>query len=164
MHTEDEITQLEKSALTLTSQQEKLYSSINEHTIALSKRSEELQQERDFIQSLINTVQMVVITLDKQCQITSFNHFSEKITGYTASEIVHSSFEQFFPAEQWSETKNILTHLTLTDQSLSQQESELTNKITGNVHIISWLFSSLNHLTDDSVILAVRSRYNREKT
>jgi diguanylate cyclase (GGDEF)-like protein/PAS domain S-box-containing protein len=151
----DEITQLENSALELTSQQENLYDTINEHTIALSKRSEELQQERDFIQSLIDTAQMVIITLDKECRITSFNHYSEEITGYSASEIVHSSFEQFFPTEQWSETKNILTHLAMTEQTLSQQESELTNKTTGNVHIISWLFSSLNHLTDDSVVLAV---------
>ncbi|MBL1319769.1 MAG: EAL domain-containing protein [Methylophaga sp.] len=151
----DEFTQLEKAAFELTSQQESLYDSVKGHTIALSKRSEELQQERDFIQSLINTAQMVIITMDKQCLITSFNHFSEEITGYASTEIVHSSFERFFPIEQWSETKNILTRLQTTDQTISQQESELINRSTGTAHIISWLYSSLNHLTDDSVILAV---------
>ncbi len=151
----DELTQLEKSTFELTSQQESLYDSIKDHTITLSKRSEELQQERDFVQSLINTAQMVIITMDKQCLITSFNHFSEEITGYASTEIVNSSFERFFPTEQWSETKNILTRLQTTDQTISQQESELINHSTGSIHIISWLFSSLNHPTDDSVILAV---------
>jgi diguanylate cyclase (GGDEF)-like protein/PAS domain S-box-containing protein len=151
----DEFTQLEKSAFELTSQQESLYDSVKDHTIALSKRSEELQQERDFVQRLINTAQMVIITMDKECLITSFNHFSEEITGYASTEIVHSSFERFFPIEQWSETKNILTRLQTTDQTISQQESEIINRSTGNVHIISWLYSSLNHPTDDSVILAV---------
>lgn len=151
----DELTQLEKSTFELTSQQESLYDSITDHTIALNKRGEELQQERDFVQSLINTAQMVIITMDKHCIITSFNHFSEEITGYASTEIVNSSFDRFFPTEQWAETENILIHLKTTDQAISQQESELINRSTGAVHIISWLYSSLNHPTDDSVILAV---------
>jgi diguanylate cyclase (GGDEF)-like protein/PAS domain S-box-containing protein len=151
----DELTQLETSTFKLTSQQESLYDSIKDHTITLSKRSEELQQEHNFVQSLINTAQMVIITLDKQCLITSFNHFSEEITGCASSEVIHSSFERFFPTEQWSETKNILTRLQTTDQTINQQESELINRSTGSVHIISWVYSSLNHSTDDSVILAV---------
>lgn len=151
----DEFSQLEKSTFELTSQQESLYDSIKDHTIALNKRGEELQQERDFVQSLINTAQMVIITLDKQCLVTSFNHFSEEISGYASTEIVNSSFERFFPAEQWTETKNILVRLQSSDQAISQQESELINRSTGSVHIISWLYSSLNHPTDDSVILAV---------
>jgi len=151
----DEFTQLEKSTFELTSQQESLYDSIKDHTIALNKRSEELQQERNFMKSLINTAQMVIITLDKQCLVTSFNHFSEEISGYASSEIVNSSFERFFPTQQWTETKNILLLLQSSEQTISRQESELINRSTGSVHIISWLYSSLNHPMDDSVILAV---------
>ncbi len=121
----DELTQLEKSTFELTSQQESLYDSIKDHTITLSKRSEELQQERDFVQSLINTAQMVIITMDKECLITSFNHFSEEITGYASSEIVHSSFERFFPTDLWPETKDILTRYQSSAQSTTRKEPEL---------------------------------------
>ncbi len=151
----DELGQLEKSTFELTSQQENLYDSIEEHTIALSKRGEELQQERDFIHSLINTAQMLIITMDKECLITSFNSYAEHITAYKSEQIIYSSFERFFPTEKWLETKNILLHLDPSKQVINQQEAELINRKTGSIHIISWLYSSLNHPTDGSAILAV---------
>lgn len=150
----DELDQLELSTNELTSQLEDLHLSVKERTESLHTRSIELQQERDFVKSLIDTAQLIIITIDRHCKITSFNDFAEQVTGYLEKDIINTPFERFFPKQQWTEIQPTLFELKQNDQSVSQQESEFIHH-DGSIHIISWLHSSLNHPTDSSVILSV---------
>jgi diguanylate cyclase (GGDEF)-like protein/PAS domain S-box-containing protein len=150
----DELDQLELSTGELTSQLEDLNLSVKERTESLHTRSIELKQERDFVKSLIDTAQLIIITIDRNYKITSFNDYAEQVTGYLETDIINTSFERFFPKPHWTEVKSTLFELNSNLQSVSQQESEFIHH-DGSIHIISWLHSSLTHPTDSSVILSV---------
>jgi len=150
----DELDQLESSTYTLTAQLEQLHDSIKERTDALHSRSVELVQERDFVKSLIDTAQLIIITIDRQCKITSFNDFAEEITGYFEKDILNSPMSRFFPMAQWPEIEQSLIELKNNPKTVSQQESEFIHS-DGSLRIVSWLHSSLEHPTDSSVVLSV---------
>ena len=158
----DELDQLEISTYALTSQLEDLHISIKERSEALHSRSMELRQERDFIKSLIDTAQLIIVTIDRQCQITSFNDFGEHITGHLEIELLNTPFKRLFPHDQWPEVEASLLHLKKHPGAVSQQESEFINS-DGSLHIISWLHSSLAHPTDSSVVLAVGLDITKKK-
>jgi len=153
-HQADELDQLEISTHELTIQLEELHHSVKERSEALNNRSIELLQERDFVRSLIDTAQLIIITIDRDGNITSFNDFAEKITGYLEKDLLNSPFEGLFPTQQWQEVAPTLAHLKGKPRAVSQQESEFINH-DGSIHLISWLHSSLEHPTDESVILSV---------
>lgn len=150
----DELDQLENSTHELTIQLEQLHNDVKEHSESLYLRGTELQQERDFVRSLIDTAQLIIITIDRNCNITSFNDFAEQVTGYLEQDIINTSLERFFPTEQWPEIKTTLSELKNNSRSVNQQESEFIHS-DGSIHIISWLHSSLEHPTDSSVVLSV---------
>lgn len=150
----DELDQLELSTDELTSQLEHLHISVKERSESLHTRSIELKQERDFVKNLIDTAQLIIITIDRNCKITSFNDYAEQVTGYLETDIVNTSFERFFPKLHWPEVQSTLFDLKSNLQSVSQQESEFIHH-DGSIHIISWLHSSLTHPTTSSVILSV---------
>jgi diguanylate cyclase (GGDEF)-like protein/PAS domain S-box-containing protein len=150
----DELDQLEQSTDELTSQLEYLQLSVKERTESLHTSSIELKQERDFVKNLIDTAQLIIITIDRKCNITSFNDYAEEVTGYLEKDIINTSFERFFPTAYWPEVESTLFDLKNSLQSVSQQESEFIHQ-DGTIHIISWLHSSLAHPTTSSVILSV---------
>ena len=153
-HKSDELDQLELSTHALTIQLEQLHNSVKERTQALHNRSVELLQERDFIKSLIDTAQLIIITIDHDCNITSFNDFAEEITGYFEKDIIHSPISRFFPKSQWPSIETTLIELQNNPRAVSQQESEFIHN-DGSLRIVSWLHSSLEHPTDSSVVLSV---------
>lgn len=150
----DELDQLEQSTDELTYQLEHLQLSVKERTESLHTSSIELKQERDFVKNLIDTAQLIIITIDRDCHITSFSDYAEQVTGYLEEDILNSSFERFFPKEQWPEIQSTLFDLKENIASVSQHESEFIHH-DGSIHIISWLHSSLAHPTTSSVILSV---------
>lgn len=152
-HTLDELDLLEHATHDLTSQLEHLHDSVKERTELINMRSSELQRERDFIKSLIDTAQLIIITIDKQCRISSFNDFAENVTGYLEKDIINTPIERFFPEEQWPEVRSTLIELKQNPNTVSQQESEFILN-NGEVHIISWLHSSLG-TTEGPVVLSV---------
>tara|TARA_R110002050_G_scaffold1244_1_gene8470 strand:- start:8847 stop:11669 length:2823 start_codon:yes stop_codon:yes gene_type:complete len=151
----DELDHLELSTNELTSQLEHLHLSVKDRTESLHTQSLELKQERDFVKSLIDTAQLIIITLDRDCKLTSFNDYAEQITGYSESDIINTPFERFFPKSQWPEVESTLFELKNNLRLVSQQESEFIHN-DGSIHIISWLHSSLTRpTTTSSVILSV---------
>jgi len=150
----DELDQLEISTHALTVQLEQLHNSVKERSEALHNRSIELLQERDFVKSLIDTAQLIIITIDRHCNITLFNDFAEKTTGYLESDLINTPFKALFPKRQWEEVEPTFAHLKKNPRAVSQHETEFINH-DGSHRIISWLHSSLEHPTDDTVVLSV---------
>jgi two-component system cell cycle sensor histidine kinase/response regulator CckA len=64
-----------------------------------NKLSEEaLKQERDFIRSVVNTAQTIILTLDKEGRILEFNPYMEQISGYRLDEVKGKDwFTTFLP-------------------------------------------------------------------
>ncbi|THK41780.1 EAL domain-containing protein [Methylophaga sp. SB9B] len=143
----DELDLLETATVSLTTQLEQLHISVEKQTFAL-------QQERDFVKNLINTAQLIIITLDQQCRITSFNQYAERITGISANEIINKPIQGFFSAEEWPHIYQAFTEIKEKRSSVQQMEADFIHR-KDNVRVISWMHSSLNVQNNDSVILSV---------
>ncbi len=48
---------------------------------------ESLDRERNFSRRLIDTAQAIILVLDPQCRIVTFNKYTEKLTGYSLEEV-----------------------------------------------------------------------------
>ena len=53
----------------------------------LKKFEDELKRERDFNRAILNTTDSLIVVIDLEGRIVTFNHSCEKITGYTIGEI-----------------------------------------------------------------------------
>jgi|GEM_PF-1469862 len=64
------------------------------------KRAEAaLRSERDFVHSLLDTANSLIVCLDNQARITVFNNECEKVTGYTREEVIGKSWPEIFLPE-----------------------------------------------------------------
>jgi PAS domain S-box-containing protein len=66
---------------------------------ARRERSEELlRKEHDFLESLLQTVQVIVLVLDQNARIVRFNPYMEELSGYRLEEVRGREwFETFLP-------------------------------------------------------------------
>lgn len=117
-------------------------------------KNRELSKERDFIKSLLDTAQLIVLTIDKKFSITLFNDYGEKITGFNKEEMLETNVARMFPAGHWSEANIHFNELLAGHLRIAQQEAELIDK-QGLIRHISWLHSRLEHDNQQAVILSV---------
>lgn len=75
--------------------QEHLEELVAERTAELQQATSELTAERDFIDSVLDTVGALVIVLDAAGRIVRFNRACEEITGYSAEEVSGRPFWDF---------------------------------------------------------------------
>lgn len=75
--------------------QEHLEELVAERTAELERATSELKAERDFIDSVLNTVGALVIVLDAEGRIVRFNRACEEVTGYSAEEVRGRPFWDF---------------------------------------------------------------------
>ncbi len=70
-----------------------------ESEIGESQRAQEmLGKERDFVARLLDTVQVIVLVLDPEAHIVSFNSYMEQLSGYRLEEVKNRDwFETFVP-------------------------------------------------------------------
>ncbi len=57
---------------------------------------EELRQERDFVSALVDTAPVLVIVFDRDGRLRRFNRECERLTGYTAGEVLGRPFSELF--------------------------------------------------------------------
>jgi diguanylate cyclase (GGDEF)-like protein/PAS domain S-box-containing protein len=81
----DEIDFLYDSAITLSHQ-------LEENSLALAAKNNELAKERDFIQGLLASAQVLVVTQTRHGIIRDGNHFAAMLTGYTPKQLYGRSF------------------------------------------------------------------------
>jgi diguanylate cyclase (GGDEF)-like protein/PAS domain S-box-containing protein len=117
-------------------------------------KNRELQKERDFIKSLLDTAQLIVLTINKKFEISLFNDYGEKITGFSKDEMLDTNVARMFPASHWTEANIHFNELLAGHQRIAQQDSELIDK-NGLIRQISWLHSRLEHDNQQAVILSV---------
>ncbi|HEV8713270.1 MAG TPA: PAS domain S-box protein [Candidatus Binatia bacterium] len=58
----------------------------------VAERTEELQRQRDFAESLIETARTVVLVLDLEGRIVRFNQYMEELSGYRLAEVQGKSW------------------------------------------------------------------------
>jgi PAS domain S-box-containing protein len=65
----------------------------------LKQAQEELQEERNLVSAIFDTVGALVIVLDREGRIVRFNRACEQMTGYTAAEAVNQSIWDLLVAQ-----------------------------------------------------------------
>ncbi|MGB8992111.1 MAG: PAS domain S-box protein [Desulfobaccales bacterium] len=106
--------------------------------IASRVRAEaDLEEERDFIATLLDTVSVLVVVLDPQGRIVRFNRACEAISGYSFPEVEGKPvWDLFTPPEDVEEVKRVFSTL-LIDQMPGEHENYWISR-DGPHHLIAW--------------------------
>lgn len=82
---------------------------LNDHLEEIvEERTSELQNQRDFAETLINTAQAAILLLDPQGKIVHFNPYFAEISGYRLEEVVGKDwFTVFLPENEQKHTADL---------------------------------------------------------
>jgi diguanylate cyclase (GGDEF)-like protein/PAS domain S-box-containing protein len=149
-----EINQLRYATLQLTSLLEQLDANVLQRSKVIRAKNDELQHERDFIKSLVDTAQLIIFTINADFEITLFNDFGEHVTGYTEKDLLNTSVSRMFPAGNWTEAQSFFNELLANNLPIAQQDAELIDR-EDHIKEISWLHSRIEGGSNEAVILSV---------
>jgi len=107
------------------------------------KKAEELlRKERDFAQALINTAQAIVLTLDREGRILSFNPYLEQLSGHIAENIKGQDwFTMFLPERDQSSVREFFLEALSADRTTDSINPIVT--MDGRERVIEWHNSTL---------------------
>jgi diguanylate cyclase (GGDEF)-like protein/PAS domain S-box-containing protein len=149
-----EIGALHKVSIELSQILQDLDRSVEHRTNLLRSANDELRNERDFVKNLLDTAQLIILTIDENNQISLFNDHAESLTGFTEDEILGEDVGRFFPAGHWLEASAYFNELRSGNLSIAQQDAELIDK-TGQIRHISWLHSRLENIGPEANLMCV---------
>jgi len=95
----DEIDVLDETTRSLVLTLKQLDQEVEDRTQGLAERSNDLLQERNFVTSILDGAQVIIMTLDYDGRIVMSNHFTEIITGYSEEELKGRPFATFLAPE-----------------------------------------------------------------
>ncbi|WP_067863357.1 putative bifunctional diguanylate cyclase/phosphodiesterase [Neptuniibacter marinus] len=152
---EDELDLLQNSTLEVSQQLEYLETSLLERAENLTERSVQLEAERDFVTSLLNTAEAIIMTLDDEGNIETINRFGLGILGLNNEEVTSLSF---FDLEH--DQQDVKEHQALMERLLNKQENKIQilagiRAQSGQVLQISWLHSALNIPDSNAQVLSI---------
>ena len=97
----------------------------------------QLQAELDFVGAVLNTVDTLIVVLDRNGQIVRFNHACEELTGYSFNEVKNKLFwDLFLIPEEKPVVKAAFANL-ITDYTPNKSENYWITK-NGRYVLISW--------------------------
>jgi diguanylate cyclase (GGDEF)-like protein/PAS domain S-box-containing protein len=148
---EDEIDVLSSTAVALSRQLEALQSRVAEHTGALADRAQELIRERNFVASLLNTAQVIVLTQDSEGLITMSNRYAESLTGYTAGQLRGAPYLNLIePGHDAAQARRALAEVVSGRREHLRHEAKLICR-EGSTREIAWYHSQLRSPGESSV-------------
>jgi diguanylate cyclase (GGDEF)-like protein/PAS domain S-box-containing protein len=153
---DDELDILENTAIALADRLEQLEEDVAEHTQMLSTRMEELAQERNFVTSLLNTAQVMIITQDRHGCMLMVNPYVQSVTGYSQTELTGQSFKDLLLADKSSVlSQRIKKEIIAGKHEHISHESLVTGK-GGAIRNVTWHHSRLTGAgSDGPAILSV---------
>lgn len=120
----------------------------------ISKKNIELQVERDFVSTVLDTVGCLVLLLDTEGRIVLFNHECERLTGYEFQESKGAEFWQLcLPPDSAEAAKTEFEQLKATGRSHEIEKDWVARD--GERRLVSWRYTPLagNHRASDYVIV-----------
>ena len=91
----------------------------------LRRQRIELQETRDYLNSILENTGDMIITTDLDRRIVSFNQGGELMLGYSRAEILGRSIEMLYPTEE--ERRNLLKRV-MEEGSVANYETQLIHK------------------------------------
>jgi diguanylate cyclase (GGDEF)-like protein/PAS domain S-box-containing protein len=149
-----EISQLHFATLQLAGVLEQLDANVDHRSKVIQAQTSELENERDFAKSLLDTAQLIIFTINTDFEITMFNDFGEHVTGYKEINILNTSVSRIFPAGNWTEAQSLFNELLANNIPIAQQDAELIDH-KGHIKEISWLHSRIDSSQQETIILSV---------
>ncbi|RDH87163.1 MAG: GGDEF domain-containing protein [endosymbiont of Seepiophila jonesi] len=145
----DEIDRLGETTETLIFQLEALQSEINSRTRHLLQRTSELAQQRDFVQGLMDTAQIIIITQRTDGRINSINHFASQLTAYDLETHPSLHFDQLLHPKNL-DPETIVKLFQLRNASLDHyhHDCEIITAM-GEIRTISWFHARLDVARED---------------
>lgn len=152
----DELDRLNSTALELTDQLELLENEVQTNTQLLTKKSHELASERDFINQLVETAPIIIITQNHVGSIISVNETGVKEFELTQQQLTGRKFDDFLP-ESENEHINKLERLRSGSSTGNFQIDGLIITPSGNNSHISWLHSLMKpkSVNNETLILTI---------
>src|SRR5579863_2871452 len=118
------------------------------------KRTEEaLQEERNVVTAILDTVGALVVVLDPDGRIVRFNRACEQMTGYSFAEVRGKVIWDFFPAHDEGELFRASFEKTRDDHSPHENESCWSGR-DGRQRIIAWSTAVLAGAGETAYIIA----------
>lgn len=153
----DEIDLLHDASLTLSHKLEKLEEKVAHRTRMLIQQRDELGREKDFIENLLDTAQVIVLTQDANGKIVMTNTYGEMLTRYSEKELQGKYFTELLAPD--SEQYNLdvyLLEIRKGNRDQLRHEAIVLCKDDSKRNV-AWLHSRLTWQTteDPSVILSV---------
>ncbi|MTJ09760.1 response regulator [Anabaena sp. UHCC 0204] len=101
-----------------------------------------LKQERNFITSVLDTANVLVMVLDSQGQIVRFNRACEQTTGYSFDEVLGSCFWNVFLAEKDKQSSSAMFQQLILGKGQKEYETQWITK-DGKQRLIIWSYTPL---------------------
>ena len=139
----DEIDVLEAAAHELINTLKELDEQVVYRTQKLSDQTKELLIEKNFIDKMLNTAQVIIMTLDNHGMIRTVNKFTEQLTGYMETNLIGKKFSEIFFYENPEELSGLTKEKFNQNHTKNLQFESQVFAIDGSELFISWLFSPL---------------------
>lgn len=102
----------------------------------LRSRLDELATERDFVSAVIDNAQALVLVLDAESRIVRFNRACERVSGYTAAEVLGRPLGDLIPPEQRARVERALADVSAGGPPKENENHWLTKQ--GERRLIAW--------------------------
>ena len=114
----------------------------------------ELTRERDFVRSLMDTANSLIVCLDSSACITVFNKECERVTGYSREEVLGCSWPDFFLSEEQLSDRPRDFAAWVQTHSHEVYEGPLVTR-SGEVRTILWSSTALFPRDGEMTVIAV---------
>ena len=108
----------------------------------ISRKHVELQSERDFVSTVLDTVGCLVLLLDMDGRVVLFNNACERLTGYEFDVVKGRDFWQLcLPEESHEAARSEFVRMKAGGQSLEMENEWITRD--GERRVVSWHYTAL---------------------
>ena len=147
-----------------------VYYFIYREVIERQRKEETLNQERNFISAVLNTVGALVIVFDSQGKVIRFNQACEQTTGYSFDEVRGRYFWSLFLIPEEVESVKAVFEQLLTGGGFLEYENYWVMK-DGSRRLISWSNTflkdyegSVEHIVSTGIDITERKRSEQHLT
>ncbi|WP_420263964.1 PAS domain S-box protein [Candidatus Magnetominusculus dajiuhuensis] len=121
------------------------------HDITKQRKFEdELKLEKQFVESIISTAQAIILVLDREGKIVTFNPYMEETSGYLSEEVIGEDwFDNFIPERDREKIRTVF-RAAINDIQTRGNINPIVCK-DGKEIIIEWYDKTLRNI-DDEVI------------
>lgn len=151
----DEINILSEATHNLITTLKGLDGEVEKRTKHLSEKTVELQKEKNFVSNILNTAQVIIMTLDENGNIISLNKYGENLIGLSSYANQDSKFTNLISdALDFDEIASAIINLSQNKTDNFNYECKIASEVSNQL-FISWYFTRIVSPDNTSEILAV---------